>query len=292
MQDLVNRQSAYQHGHAAPRDDIDQNVYEAIRLYLREDLGHSEEVARTRAEEELQRKVAIAAVDSVAAAGIAVTGAEVLDLGSGLGALSEELVLRGARVTALEPGAAWADVTRRRVERHGRPFRLVQAFGEDIPLPNETVDLVMSLQVLEHVNAPQRVLAEAWRVLRPGGSFYLACENYLAFREGHYQLPWLPLLPKPLGAAYLRLCGRSPKFLYEAVTYTTYPGVLRMCRRLGFIRQRDEAIWVGLREKSGMKWTLLRAIATIAGTESVLRLDRARDTFKFGIYELFRKPKA
>lgn len=47
--------------------------------------------------------------------------------------------------------------------------------GEDgkLPLANESVDLVISTQVLEHVFSPQKYLAEALRVLRPGGKLIL-----------------------------------------------------------------------------------------------------------------------
>jgi SAM-dependent methyltransferase len=290
MQDSTFNQSAYNLARVADLDDIDRNIYEATRLYLLKDLGLNEGIAAARAGQELHRKIAINALDSVTAAGVRISDVDVIDLGAGLGALSEELVLRGAHVTAIEPGAAWGRLTRRRVERHGRPFRLIEAVGESIPLPNASADLVVSLQVLEHVNDPAKVLAEAWRVLRPGGHFYLCCENYLAFREGHYQLPWFPLLPKPLGAIYLQLLGRPAKFLHEAITYTTYPGVLRECRRLGFVRYRDEEVKSALAAKSGMKWTLMRCLAAVTGTEGPVRLDRARYTFKFGIYELFAKP--
>jgi len=291
MQDSAsNLQSAYHIARASQLDDVDRNVWEATRLYLTHDLGVADEIARARANQELQRRIPVAACDALAAAGIKIAGAEILDLGSGLGGMSEELVIRGARVIALEPGAAWASLTRRRVERHGGQFQLIEAFGESIPLPSASVDLVVSLQVLEHVREPEKVLAEAWRVLRPGGHFYLACENYLAFREAHYQVPWLPLMPKRLGGFYLRARGRSPKFLHEAVTYTTYPAVLRACRRLGFVRQRDEEMLRGLRSKGGVKWNALRALAFLTGDRGPLFFDRARYTFKFGIYELFRKP--
>jgi hypothetical protein len=127
-------------------------------------------------------------------------------------------------------------------------------------------------------------------VLRPGGHFYLSCENYLAFREGHYKVPWLPLMPKSIGSVYLRCIGRSPTFLQESVTYVTYPGVLRQCRKLGFIRRRDVELIEGLRTKSGPKWTALRFLRTAFGDRGPLFLDRSRYIFKFGLYEQFQKP--
>ena len=118
----------------------------------------------------------------------------------------------------------------------------------------------------------------------------MTCENYLAFWEAHYDVPWLPLLPKPLGAAYLRLLGRSPQFLLKAVTYTTYPGVLRWCREIGFVRARDAELAQFLREKTGVKWRLLRALAAVTGGNGPFVLERARRTFTFGLHELYRKP--
>lgn len=49
--------------------------------------------------------------------------------------------------------------------------RVTLALGADgsVPLPDASMDSVLSTQVLEHVPDPHRYLREAWRVLRPGG---------------------------------------------------------------------------------------------------------------------------
>lgn len=287
-----NQQSAYHRGHVAGVAGVDDDVREAMRVYAAHDLGLADHLARDRADREVRRAIPKAVMGQLVAAGIQIADHNVLDLGAGLGGMSEELVISGARVTAVEPGAAWADLTRRRVARHRGQFTLMEAFGEDIPVPDRSFDLIVSLQVLEHVRDPDKVLQEVWRLLKPGGRFYLACENYLAFYEGHYRVPWLPLLPKSLGALYLRALGRSPVFLLEAVTYTTYPAILAQCRRLGFIRRRDEEMVSLLRSKEGSKWKILRAIASVTGDAGPLFLDRMRHTFTYGIYEMFRKPLA
>ncbi|HWQ99453.1 MAG TPA: class I SAM-dependent methyltransferase [Candidatus Methylomirabilis sp.] len=43
-----------------------------------------------------------------------------------------------------------------------------------LPFRNNSVDAVMCIQVLEHVPDPERIIAEIYRVLRPGGAMYLA----------------------------------------------------------------------------------------------------------------------
>lgn len=291
QQTLPNQQTAYQLGRTVQSDDIDHDIAEAMRLYLLQDLGLDNDFANARAEKELLRSIPGSVARLLADAGIEVAFKEVLDLGAGLGGMSEELILRGAKVTAVEPGAAWAALTHRRVGRHSGKFKMIHAFGEAIPLPSESIDVIVSLQVLEHVQSPEKVLSEAWRVLRPGGHFYLACENYLAFREGHYQVPWFPLLPKPIAQIYLRLLGRSPKFLKEAVTYITHPGVLRRCRHLGFVRLRDKEILDSLRLKTGVKWDFLRLLAFFTKGRGPLWLEWGTHVFKFGISELFQKPE-
>lgn len=287
---LTNQQSAYHLGRVAPSEDVDKDILEAMRVCLAVDVGLPETFAAQRARKELHRRIPKNVIRLLADNGINVAGLEALDLGAGLGAMSEELLLNGAVVTALEPGAAWADLTRRRLERHGGQFRLLNAFGEAIPLPDESVDLIVSLRVLEHVRDPAKVLAEAFRVLRPGGRFYLTCENYLAFKEAHYQVPWLPLLPKSIGRLYLRMLGRPTRFLDESITYTTFPGVIGTCRRLGFIRLRDEKTLRNLAIGRALKWRILRLISGVFGRRGALFIDDATRTFRFGIKELLRKP--
>jgi SAM-dependent methyltransferase len=286
----MNPQSAYGVSRVSGSENVDEDVFAAMRLYMTEDLGISADIAEQRAHSEVARNIPKSVLRLLSENGIPVEGHTVLDLGAGLGGMSEELTLSGACAIGLEPGEAWAALTRRRVERHGRPFRLLNAVGESIPLPDESVDLIVSLQVLEHVATPDKVLAEAWRVLRRGGYFYLACENYLAFWEPHYQIPWFPMLPKPFGRTYLKMLGRSPRFLDEAITYTTFPAVVGTCRRLGFIRVRDEEIAQNLLSKGNLKWRLMRLMDLTFGGGAPRFLGDLRSYFKVGIYELFRKP--
>lgn len=290
--ETVNRamQDAYDVNRIDLTDDVDADIFDAMYSYLMQDLGLTSERAEKRGRDELLRKIPQSVAGALSNIGVEISGTEVLDLGAGLGGMSEELLLRGASVTALEPGEAWASLTERRLQRHQRPVKVVRAVGESIPLPAASVDLVVSLQVLEHVSQPSKVLAEAHRVLRPGGVFYLACENYLSFREPHYQVPWFPLLPKAIGSVYLRALGRSPRFLQQAVTYTTYPGVLRAARQAGFIRLRDEQLAQNLREKRGGKWKTLRVLGRCTGGKGPMFLDCAANAFRSGIYEIFRKP--
>jgi SAM-dependent methyltransferase len=52
-----------------------------------------------------------------------------------------------------------------------------------LPLCSEMADLVLCTQVLEHVPQPAAVLAEAWRVLRPGGVLLLSAPFFWPLHE-------------------------------------------------------------------------------------------------------------
>jgi 2-polyprenyl-3-methyl-5-hydroxy-6-metoxy-1,4-benzoquinol methylase len=187
--------------------------------YLRKDLGLRESVAAERAALEATGTLAIAVCDEIEKDVLCFHRKHVLDLGAGLGGLSVEIARRGAKLIAIEPGAAWRSVAAARLAASGKGS-IIGALGGHLPLPDSSFDLIVSLQVLEHIQNPGLVVRETFRVLKPGGYIYIAYENYLSFWEPHYRVTWLPLLPKSIGASYLNLLGRNPRFLMESVTYT------------------------------------------------------------------------
>lgn len=212
----------------------------AIRLStlncLHHQLGWSVEESDAHARKEEERSLARGLLDQLEMIGWKLSGARVLDVGAGQGASLLELLVRGADAYGVEPGAEFAELTRWRLEDRGfDPERLYSATGEALPFADNSFDYVVNLQVLEHVRDPEPVLREIFRVLRPGGRCYLACENYITFREPEYRVAWVPLLPKHLGSLYLKLRGRNPEFLNNYVFYTTYPQIWRVCQCVGFV---------------------------------------------------------
>jgi ubiquinone/menaquinone biosynthesis C-methylase UbiE len=94
----------------------------------------------------------------------------VVELGPGSGANLRYLP-RGSRLIAIEPNLHMHPVLRRRATQRGIDLDLRGLAGEKLDLPSASVDFVFSSLVLCSVEAPEQVIAEVRRVLRPGGRF-------------------------------------------------------------------------------------------------------------------------
>ena len=95
----------------------------------------------------------------------------VLENGCGVGMYVEKLTGLGARVIGLE-----YDVERA-VEAKSRSKEIINAAGEFIPLPTSTFDLILSHEVIEHVQDDRAAVQEMVRVLKPGGRAVIFCPN-------------------------------------------------------------------------------------------------------------------
>jgi arsenite methyltransferase len=102
-------------------------------------------------------------------------GEVVLDLGSGAGAdvlISARRVAPGGRVIGLDMTEQMLELARRNAAEAGVDnVEFVHGYLEDIPLPDASVDVVISNCVVNLAADKSRVLAEAARVLRPAGRF-------------------------------------------------------------------------------------------------------------------------
>lgn len=110
---------------------------------------------------------------------------QVLEIGLGQGAESEQLIRRGARWSGLDLTAESVQRVRARLTIRDLPHEaLKQGSALAIPYPDNSFDLVFSHGVLHHVPEIRTAQAEIHRVLRPGGTLVamLYARNSLNFQ--------------------------------------------------------------------------------------------------------------
>ena len=124
--------------------------------------------------------------------------ASVLEIGSGVGVISLLLASNGARVISCEPETAG----------FGRMDELATVIKSSWLLPQNSVerikdifpssqisvgqfDLVLAINVVEHVDKPELLILDATSVLKPHGKGFFVCPNYSFPYEPHFEIPTL-----------------------------------------------------------------------------------------------------
>ena len=98
-------------------------------------------------------------------------GRKALDVGCGGGLLAEEFARLGCRVTGVDPSEASLAVAREHARASGLEIEYLTGVGERMPFADESFDVVLCCDVLEHVDDLDSVIAETARVLVPGGLY-------------------------------------------------------------------------------------------------------------------------
>lgn len=121
-------------------------------------------------------------------------GERVLDLASGTGELEQLLLASTPNVEIVGIDLASAMVTRAREKLAGiDAASFLQADAHELPLENDSFDVVVSASTFHYFTAPHRVLNEAARVLRPGGRLVLLdwCRDFWTCRVMDAVLHWI-----------------------------------------------------------------------------------------------------
>ena len=98
-------------------------------------------------------------------------GLRVLDVGCGGGYTCEFLAQRGAIVTGIDQSAACIKVAKDHSAAMGLTIDYRVGMGESLPYGDSCFDVVVCVDVLEHVESPADTVTEISRVLKPGGLF-------------------------------------------------------------------------------------------------------------------------
>lgn len=97
---------------------------------------------------------------------------QVLEVGFGSGRNVSHYPSAVSRVWAVDPAAAGRRIAAKRIASSAVPVDFIGLDGQDVPLPDASVDHVLITWTLCTIPDPARALREVIRVLRPGGALH------------------------------------------------------------------------------------------------------------------------
>jgi SAM-dependent methyltransferase len=189
----------------------------------------------------------------VRAAGDRIQG-HILENGCGVGMYVEHISPFGGEVIGLEYDFE------RAMEAHTNSPYILNAAGEYIPLPSGTLDLILSHEVIEHVQDDRLAVCEMVRTLRPGGRIALFCPNrgypfetHGIYWQGNYHfgnklfINYLPRRVRDRLAPHVRVystkdvqklfAGLPVKFIERTIIFGAYDNIIARFGPLGkFLR--------------------------------------------------------
>ncbi|HEU5243439.1 MAG TPA: class I SAM-dependent methyltransferase [Gaiellaceae bacterium] len=146
---------------------------------------------------------------------------------------------RGFEAVGVEPVADFVEAARRHLNDN---TAVLEGSAENLPGPGGSQDIVFLESVLEHVESVGTSLAEAYRVLAPGGVAYITTTNRLHLaRNAEFNVRFYQWLPRLVQESYVfhhlhhdpRLANATER---PAVHWFTYSELCGLGREAGFFK--------------------------------------------------------
>lgn len=193
---------------------------------------------------------------------------DVLDIGCNTGTLSNAWAELGHRVRGIDINEPLLEIARQRSAEAGHDVEYRLGTAAELPWPDETMDVAVALELLEHVEDWEGVVAEMMRVVKPGGVMFLTTTNSLCPVQSEYNLPmysWYPAFVKKKVVEMTRTTHP------QLANYATYPALhwftfyeLRKYGRARGFSSFDRFDLAASGKNGRLKQTVLTAITRLA----------------------------
>lgn len=164
---------------------------------------------------------------------------DVADIGCGAGTQCRMWAELGHRVHGVDVNGPLIELGRQRAQEHGLDIAFEVGTATALPWGDESMDVCLVPELLEHVADWESCVKEAARVLRPGGLLYLSTTNVLCPRQQEFNLPLYSWYPAPVKRRCERLAVTTRPAIanyarYPAVHWFSFYGLRDYLRPLGF----------------------------------------------------------
>ncbi len=128
----------------------------------------------------------------------ALKGLDIIDIGCGGGLIAEPFARMQANITAIDAGEKNIAVAKIHAEKSGLKIYYHQSTAEEFAATNQQFDVVLALEIIEHVADVAEFVNKCTKLLKPNGIMFIATLNrtaksfLLAKIGAEYVLRWLP----------------------------------------------------------------------------------------------------
>jgi 2-polyprenyl-6-hydroxyphenyl methylase/3-demethylubiquinone-9 3-methyltransferase len=125
-------------------------------------------------------------------------GLRILDIGCGAGILSEPLARLGADLVGIDPASENIEIAQAHADESGLDIDYRATTAEELAAKKERFDVVLAMEVVEHVVDVPTFVKTCTSMVKPGGLLFAATLNRtmksfaLAIVGAEYILRWLP----------------------------------------------------------------------------------------------------
>ena len=186
---------------AGPAPLSERLLYRLARRLYRSEVAHTVQMksalGSAEAYDRFRTAEAAQVLEALRRYGVGIAGRTVIDFGCDDGAMSVAYLRAGARrVIGVDINAK--ALARARDLFKDERLRFLESTASAIPVESESVDLIVSFDVLEHVAQPLPILREMYRILAPGGRVAIQTIGWLMPFAPHLwsvmPVPWAHVL--------------------------------------------------------------------------------------------------
>lgn len=154
--------------------------------------------------------------------------AKILDLGCAIGLSLHILAQIYPNIIGCDIDKEALSGCKEILKKVGKPGTKLKLYdGVKLPFADNSLDAVLSIEVIEHVENPHQMLKEIKRVLkRDNGVLLITTPNKYWPLETHYKLPFLTFLPGKLADAYVRLSGKGERYDVFPLSYNGFSKIV------------------------------------------------------------------
>jgi 2-polyprenyl-6-hydroxyphenyl methylase/3-demethylubiquinone-9 3-methyltransferase len=127
------------------------------------------------------------------------TNLKILDIGCGGGLISEPFCNMGGDVLAIDASPINIEIAKTHAQKNNLKINYLASSAEDLAQTNQQFDVVLALEIIEHVSDIELFIKSCGQLLKPNGLLFIATINrtakslIMAKIGAEYVLRWLPI---------------------------------------------------------------------------------------------------